>query len=65
MDFEPFFEEARRVLKPGGVLAVYGYGHLTLDKPDAAEAVKQVNITIYKFFSTCWQSIDPQDTVSR
>lgn len=30
-DIERFFREAERVLVPGGVLAVWTYGHLTLD----------------------------------
>ncbi len=30
--FEAFFSEARRVLKPGGILAIWAYGFLTIDK---------------------------------
>ena len=42
MDYERFYIEARRILKPCGVIAVYGYGNMELDKPDATQAVKQV-----------------------
>lgn len=31
-DFNRFFEEVRRVIKPGGVVAVWGYALLTIDE---------------------------------
>ena len=31
-DFKPFFEEVKRVAKPGAYLAVWGYGLLRIDK---------------------------------
>ncbi|XP_033748406.1 putative methyltransferase DDB_G0268948 [Pecten maximus] len=41
MDRPQFYEEARRVLRPGGALVVYGYGNCTLDKEEAQQIVWQ------------------------
>ena len=42
-NLEDFYAEARRVLKPNGVLAVYCYSaHPLLDTPEATELVHQV-----------------------
>jgi ubiquinone/menaquinone biosynthesis C-methylase UbiE len=32
-DFEAFYKEAKRTLKPGGVIAVIGYGEAVIDAP--------------------------------
>lgn len=41
--FEHFFEEAKRVLKPGGIIATFGYGFLKTD-----EGVEQIIEHFYK-----------------
>ena len=40
-DIDTFFREARRVLKPSGVLAVWCYGHCNVD-PACDELIRQV-----------------------
>lgn len=43
MDTSRFYASADNVLKPGGVLAVYGYGQIYLDVPEATHAlIKEV-----------------------
>lgn len=39
---EKFYKEIYRVLVPGGVAAIYGYGNVKLDKNIASEAVSKV-----------------------
>ena len=41
-DFGRFFEEVRRVIKPGGVVAIWGYGLLKIDE--------KIDPVIYKFY---------------
>ncbi len=41
-----FFKEVDRVLTPGGTIALYGYGNVKLDKPEACDVVWKVNIII-------------------
>lgn len=41
IDTDIFYPEARRVLKPNGVIAVYGYGKVALDKPEATEIISK------------------------
>jgi hypothetical protein len=36
-DLERFYTEVDRVLKPGGVLAAWGYGVLSIDQPQISE----------------------------
>ncbi|MBS4099045.1 MAG: class I SAM-dependent methyltransferase [Sulfuricella sp.] len=40
-DLEQFYAEARRVLKPGGILAAWSYGVLHLDVPDIDRAAQR------------------------
>jgi SAM-dependent methyltransferase len=42
-DIDAFFREARRVLVPGGVIAVWGYGDPWLDEPSLQSAVHAFN----------------------
>ena len=42
LDPDKFYGEVRRVLRPGGTLAVYGYGNVKLDHIEASEIVRQV-----------------------
>lgn len=42
-DIDAFFAEARRVLVPGGVIAVWGYGDPWLDEPSLQSAVHAFN----------------------
>ena len=46
-DFEAFWAEMRRVLPPGGVVAVWGYGLLTID-PDPEERISAVLDRYYR-----------------
>jgi ubiquinone/menaquinone biosynthesis C-methylase UbiE len=41
-DYEKFFQEALRILKPGGVLAVYSYGILAAKKAEEQSIISQV-----------------------
>ena len=41
-DFDGFFEEVRRVIKPGGVVAIWGYALLMIDE--------KIDPVIYKFY---------------
>ena len=43
LDRSLFFKEAERILKPNGVLALYGYGNVKLDRQDASDAVWKVS----------------------
>lgn len=43
LDRDKFYSEVRRVLKPGGVFAAYGYGISVLDKPEAQNTNTQVH----------------------
>lgn len=42
-DIEAFFSEARRVLVPGGVIAVWGYGDPSLDDPALQSSLHAFN----------------------
>ena len=42
-----FYPEVERVLKPSGVLAVYGYGIVELDSPVGSQLIKEVNKTFF------------------
>lgn len=39
MDIEKFYAHVRRVLKPRGTLAVYGYGCVNMDHPEAHKRI--------------------------
>lgn len=41
-NFEKFYAEVKRTLKPGGIFAVIGYGLLTLDDKDLNERVERL-----------------------
>lgn len=41
LDLNKFYPEVRRVLKPGGVFAAYGYGNNVLDNEEAHLAMKE------------------------
>ncbi|XP_045173877.2 putative methyltransferase DDB_G0268948 [Mercenaria mercenaria] len=41
MDLENFYSEVRRVVKPGGVFAAYGYGNNVVDKVNAQDVVNE------------------------
>ncbi|CAM4075252.1 Methyltransferase domain-containing protein [Pedobacter westerhofensis] len=43
-DFSAFYAEVKRTLKPGGVIAVFGYGVMQIDE--------QVDIIIHKLYKT-------------
>ena len=46
MNKSVFFQEADRILKPGGSLIVYGYGHCRLELPNAQHIVNHVSVLI-------------------
>lgn len=43
LDPEPFFAEVRRVLAPGGAIAVWCYGDAVLDTPELQEILHRFN----------------------
>ena len=43
LDTELFFNEAKRVLAPGGAIAVWGYGDPVLDTPELQQILHQFN----------------------
>ena len=50
-----FYDEAKRVLKPGGVLAVYGYGNMILEN-------KESNDLVSDFY---WKTLHPYKHANR
>ena len=42
-DLDEFYREARRVLKAGGAIAIWGYGDPVIDEPAANEIVRRYN----------------------
>lgn len=44
MDLDKLYDEIRRVVRPGGVFAAYGYGNNVVDKENAQNAVTEVCI---------------------
>ena len=44
VDLEKFYPEVNRVLRPCGVLAVYGYGNVKLNSPEGSQIVHDVSI---------------------
>ena len=47
-DFEKFYAEAKRVLKPEGLLVVLGYGNLQISNKEAQQAVTRLYAEILK-----------------
>ncbi|TSJ45472.1 class I SAM-dependent methyltransferase [Fluviicola chungangensis] len=41
-DFEKFYAEAKRVLKPNGLIVVLGYGNIQIDNPGVQKAVTKL-----------------------
>ena len=41
VDLDKFYPEVKRVLKTNGVLAIYGYGNVSLDNPAASALVTE------------------------
>jgi SAM-dependent methyltransferase len=51
LDHARFFAEARRVLRPGGAIAVWGYGDPILDTPELEKTLYHFNrVTV----ESCW-----------
>jgi SAM-dependent methyltransferase len=51
LDHARFFAEARRVLRPGGAIAVWGYGDPILDTPELEKTLHHFNrVTV----ESCW-----------
>ena len=46
LDIPAFFREAARVARPGGLIAVWSYGDVCLDEPDASSLVRHYARTI-------------------
>lgn len=49
-DFEQFYPEVRRVLKPGGLLALVGYNLLRVDEPTEAVIEHLYNTTLHGYW---------------
>jgi SAM-dependent methyltransferase len=43
LDADAFFREAKRVIAPGGAIAVWGYGDPVLDTPELQQILHQFN----------------------
>ena len=43
-DLDKFYTEVERVLRPNGVLAIYSYRELKLDKPQASQLIEDVSL---------------------
>jgi len=41
-DFDRFYAEAKRVLKPGGLLVVLGYGNIQVDNPEVQYSIEKL-----------------------
>lgn len=52
-DFEAFYAEARRVLKPDGCLAVVGYGLIEAENPDLNRLIRQL---YFETLKGCWDA---------
>ncbi|MBL8322590.1 MAG: class I SAM-dependent methyltransferase [Acinetobacter sp.] len=52
-DFEAFYAEARRVLKPDGCLAVTGYGLIEAENPDLNRLIRQL---YFETLKGCWDA---------
>jgi SAM-dependent methyltransferase len=46
LDIDAFFREAARVVRPGGLVAIWGYGDVRLDEPEADSLVRHFARTI-------------------
>lgn len=46
LDLDQFYKEVKRVVKPGGVFAAYGYGNNVVDKDEAQTAMTEVECHI-------------------
>lgn len=53
-ELESFYAEVRRVLRPGGVLAVWTYGVFQVDCLDAAQVQNLLNRFYYETVGSCW-----------
>ncbi|MEP7107886.1 MAG: class I SAM-dependent methyltransferase [Ferruginibacter sp.] len=49
-DFDPFYKEVTRTVKPGGILAVIGYGLIRID----GDADKMIDDFYYNIIGTFW-----------
>lgn len=47
-DFEKFYAEAVRVLKPGGLVVILGYGNIQAENPEVQQAVTKLYAEILK-----------------
>lgn len=45
-DFEKFYAEARRILKPTGLIVILGYGNIQIDDPIVQKAVTKLYVEI-------------------
>jgi SAM-dependent methyltransferase len=53
-DLEPFYSEVRRVLKPGGLLAVWTYGVFHAEGADNAAVQQMLDRFYYETVGPCW-----------
>jgi ubiquinone/menaquinone biosynthesis C-methylase UbiE len=53
-DLDSFYAEVRRVLKPGGLLAVWTYGVFRTEGPDSDQVQKLLDRFYYKTVGPCW-----------
>ncbi len=64
LGIEKFYHEVDRVLKPGGCLAIYEYGHAQFVNHPQHEEMNRANFEViffflsFFFFCICWQTID-------